>query len=156
MDNTELTVTPYYKDYQVLLIKIYFETCFIFRPISFGASSHPPAFSPSSSWSGSLKNSSKPSTQQQITNEFYPLIARWREEASKADGNDDESIVEYDLDSEEKGVDNYETDILTLAAKQNSFDTACIAAKKVDKIEETKSKDGCDNIALELEERLDH
>ena len=66
--------------------------------------------------------------------------------------------MEYDLDSsEEKGVDNYETDILTLAAKQNSFDTACIATKKVDKIEEdTKSKDGCDNIALELEERLDH
>ena len=75
----------------------------------------------------------------------YSSSCRWREDTKDQINSDGESILEYDL--EESQTSSQE--ILTLAAKQKNFDDS-------NEIKQCDTKDGCDNLAVELEERLEN
>ena len=75
----------------------------------------------------------------------YSSSCRWREDTKDQINSDGESILEYDL--EESQTSSQE--ILTIAAKQKIFDDS-------NEIKQCDAKDGCDNLAVELEERLEN
>ena len=75
----------------------------------------------------------------------YSSSCRWREDTKDQINSDGESILEYDLEASQTSSQ----EILTLAAKRKNFDDS-------NEIKQCDTKDGCDNLAVELEERLEN